>query len=204
MFQSMMDKLLWNVGEYAAAYLDDAVIHSTSWSEHLQRIQLILQKLRRAGLTSKPKKCQFGMTRCSYLGHVVGNGEVQPEQSKLEVAENFPKKHRRFIANYANVALPLRDLTKKDVSNKMQWTTACDNMFNRLKQLLCSSPLLQSPDFEKPLTLQQMLQTEVLGPCMAQVDAHGMDHPVAFYRKKLLPREQRYSHATHNSCLIKI
>ena len=89
-FQRMMDKLLWDVGEYAAAYVDDVVIHSTSWSEHLQHIQRILQKLREAGLTVKPRKCQFGMIRCSYLGHVVGNGEVRPEQCKLEAVENFP------------------------------------------------------------------------------------------------------------------
>ena len=82
----MMDIILDDTGDYAAAYLDHVVIHSKSWSEHLHHITEILRRLNRAGLTVKPTKCQFAMLQCFYLGHVVGNGEVRPEGIEWPVA----------------------------------------------------------------------------------------------------------------------
>ena len=82
-FQRMMDSLLRGLDSYAAAYLDDVIIHSGSWEEHLQHIDAVLTRLRNANLTVKPPKCQFAMQNCTYLGHVVGNGYVQPESPIL-------------------------------------------------------------------------------------------------------------------------
>ena len=66
-FQRMMDSLVCGLEPFAAAYLDDLVIHSQSWVDHLQHIRHMLQRLREAGLTAKPAKCQFGMNRCMCL-----------------------------------------------------------------------------------------------------------------------------------------
>ena len=84
-----MDNLLGGCAGYAAAYLDDVVIYSKSWEEHIRHITDVLQRLREAGLTIRPKKCQFGMDRCSYLGHI-GNGEVRPEKNKVQAVRDFP------------------------------------------------------------------------------------------------------------------
>ena len=89
-FQRMMDQLLRGLEEYAAAYLDDLVIYSDSWEDHMLHLAKVFDRLRGAGLTAKPRKCQFGMTQCVYLGHVVGNGVVRPEQSKVEAVMSFP------------------------------------------------------------------------------------------------------------------
>ena len=82
---------------------------------------------RAVGLTIKPK-CQFGMTQCVYLGHIVGNGLVEPEASKVKAVWSFlqpaSKKQVRgflglsgyywkFIQGYATLAAPLTDLTRK-------------------------------------------------------------------------------------------
>ena len=101
-FQRMMDRLLAECTCYAAAYLNDMVIYSTDWQEHIRHITDVLQRLPKAGLTIRPKKCQFGMNHCSYLGHVVGNGEVRPEESKLQAVKDFPtpttkKRVRAFL-----------------------------------------------------------------------------------------------------------
>ena len=69
-FQRMMDIILDNAQDYAAAYLDDIVIHSGSWNNHLLHI---LRRLQHTGLTIKRNKCQFAMSYCEYLGR---NGEV--------------------------------------------------------------------------------------------------------------------------------
>ena len=89
-FQRHVDKVLQGLEDYAAAYIDDLVIHSTTWEEHLTQIQTVFQCLRLARLTAKPLKCQLGMSRCVYLGHVVGSGLVQPERSKVQGVESFP------------------------------------------------------------------------------------------------------------------
>jgi hypothetical protein len=93
-FQRMMDSLLRGLETHSAAYLDDVVIHSRTWGEHLQHIQTVLARLREANLTIKPKKCQFGMRSCTYLGHVVGNGQVKPELAKLVAVRAFPAFHQ--------------------------------------------------------------------------------------------------------------
>ena len=72
----MMDLITKDTRDFAAAYLDDLIIYSGTWENHLQHLTIILQQLRKANLTVKPQKCQLGMTECVYLGHVVGRGVV--------------------------------------------------------------------------------------------------------------------------------
>ena len=135
-FQRMMDIIVDDARDYAAAYLDDVVIHSRSWEDHLRHVSDILHRLQTAGLTVKPKKCQFGMSYCTYLGHVVGNGEIRPETLKVQAVKDYPlpktKKqvraflgltgyYRRFLPNYADTSAPLTDLTRKHAPNKVSW-----------------------------------------------------------------------------------
>ena len=77
----MMNRLLDGLGDFSGACLDDLVIYSSFWDEHIKHLRVIMD---RAGLTAKPSKCQFGMSHCVYLGHVVGNRIVRPEPSKIE------------------------------------------------------------------------------------------------------------------------
>ena len=218
-FQRMMDQLLVECTGYAAAYLDDVVIYSTSWEDHIRHVHSVLQRLRGAGLTIKPKKCQFAMDHCTYLGHVVGNGEVRPEKSKIYAVEHFPtpstKKqvraflgltgyYRKFIADYANLAATLTDLTKKDAPNRVKWTTECGHAFQALKDKLCSKPILKSPDFDRQFILQTDASDRGVGAVLCQHDDHAVEHPVAFYSRKLLPREERYSTIEKECLAIKV
>ena len=86
-FQRVMDHLVSSIAEFCVAYLDDLVIFSSSWEEHIDHV---LTALRDAGLTAKPSKCQFGMDQCVYPGHVVGNGQVRPESNKVEAVQKWP------------------------------------------------------------------------------------------------------------------
>ena len=88
-FQRLMDQVIRGLHEFSAAYLDDLITFSSTWKDHLQHVQAIFNRLREAGLTAKPKKCQIAMPYCSYLGHIVGGGEVKPELSKIEAVQSF-------------------------------------------------------------------------------------------------------------------
>ena len=87
-FQRMMDILLNEIEEYAAAYLDDLAVFSSSWLEHVQHLRSVLQRLQEAKLTVKPSKCQIGMRHRIYLGYRVGDGEIQPEMKKIEAVSH--------------------------------------------------------------------------------------------------------------------
>ena len=85
-----MDRVIQGCEDYAAAYLDDLVIFSNSWKEHLEQLEVALSRIQKAGLTIKASKCQMGMEECVYLGHIVGNGVVRPEAGKVEAVKTFP------------------------------------------------------------------------------------------------------------------
>ena len=71
------------------------IIFSTSWSDHQTHLESVLQRIQKAGLTIKKRKCQFAMAECVYLGHRVGNGKVAPEALKVEVIRQFPTPHTK-------------------------------------------------------------------------------------------------------------
>jgi len=89
-FQRLMDKVIRGLEQFIAAYLDNLIIYSESWNDHLKHISEVLKCLREAGLTLKAKKCQIGMSECVYLGHIVGNSTVKPEPGKIEAVQKFP------------------------------------------------------------------------------------------------------------------
>ena len=83
-----MDTVLQGQDSFAAAYLDDVIIHSNSWNDHLSHLQ-VFDRIRNAKLTVKQQKYQFAMERRIYLEHVVGSRQVRPDPSKLETVKSF-------------------------------------------------------------------------------------------------------------------
>ncbi|CAM4709763.1 unnamed protein product [Lepidochelys kempii] len=89
-FQKFVDGLLAGLGEYAVAYLDDVAIFLDSWAAHLEHLQKVFESIREAGLTVKAKKCQIGLNRVTYLGHQVGQGTINPLQTKVDAIQKWP------------------------------------------------------------------------------------------------------------------
>ena len=83
MFQRLMDSVLRGTEKFTGVYLDDVVISSNNWTNHLYHITEVLRRLQEAGLTIKLKKCTFGAQECTYLGHRIGREGVRPEISKV-------------------------------------------------------------------------------------------------------------------------
>ena len=202
-----------------AVYLDDIVIFSESWEEHICHIREVLHRLRRSNLKAKAAKCQFGMKECMYLGHIVGNEQVKPDPEKIRAVEHYPvpvtKKqvrgflgltgyYRKFIKDYAKIAVPLSNLTKKALPDKIIWSQECDDSFMLLKRTLCQSPILQNPNFSKEFVLQTDASDCGVGAVLSQQDDNRVDRPVAYFSRKLLPRETRYSTIEKECLAIKL
>ena len=86
-FQRMMDSLIHGAHDFTAVYLDDLVIYSTTWEDHLYHLRTVLLRLHKAGLTAKPSKCQYCMQQCVYLGFTVGGGILKLEVGKLRAIQ---------------------------------------------------------------------------------------------------------------------
>lgn len=97
------------------------------------------------------------MDEVVYLGYVVGEGKVKPTESKIQAVKEFPRPktktdvraflglggyYRKFIPNYAEIAAPLADLTRKAAPRVILWTDQCSKAFVELKDRLCSLPVL--------------------------------------------------------------
>ena len=218
-FQRLMDHMTDGIHHFAHAYLDDLVIFSSTWEEHLEHLSVVLARLEEAGLSVKPSKCQFAVSECIYLGHVIGGGRVLPVKDKLEAISSFPvpeeKKqvrsflglagyYRRFIPDFATVAAPLTDLTKSSEPQRVNWTRKCEEAFRKLKVALSSSPVLQSPDFTRPFVLQTDASEVGVGAVLSQRDDEGLDHPISYFSRKLLPRECNYSTIEKECLAIKL
>ena len=98
----------------------------------------------------------------------------------------------------------MTDLTKKSAPTRVKWTTECANAFQQLKEMLCTAPILHSPDFSQPFLLQTDASERGVGAVLSQCDATGQDYPVAYFSRKLLPREERYSTIEKECLAIKL
>ncbi|KYO42279.1 hypothetical protein Y1Q_0022150 [Alligator mississippiensis] len=83
-FQRLMDRLLAPHAGYAAAYIDNIIIYSPTWTHHKQAIRAVLSELRQAGLTANLQKCALAKRETKYLGFLVGRGTIRPLADKVE------------------------------------------------------------------------------------------------------------------------
>ena len=213
-FLRLMKMVLSDLEEFADSFIDNFIIFSETWQDHLNHIKEVLEALRRACLTDKPSKCMFAYMQIEFLAHIVGNGEVHPTQDKIKAIQNIsaPKTKKkvrsfigvigfnhRFIPNFANSSAVITDLTAKGKPNKVKWTNEHQTAFDALKTALVSYPVLQNPDFSCNFILQTDACDRGMGAVLLQ-EKGKYRHPIIFISKKLLPREQRYS-TVEKECL---
>ena len=106
--------------------------------------------------------------------------------------------YRRFVQHYATIAEPLTEMTKKNQPDLVEWTTAAELAFQRLKSMLTSAPLMRNPDFTRTFILQTDASGVGIGAVLSQGEEN--DHPIAYFSRKLLPRERAYS-TVEKECL---
>lgn len=207
-FQRMINTLLSRHQAYAAAYLDDIAIFSSSWQEHVRHVEVVFGLLREAKLKVSAEKCQVAQARIRYLGHVVGGGTHGPDPEKLaaikDLAPPTTKKqlrsllgmcgyYRGYVKNYAAVAAPLTALTKRSVPNPIPWEEDAQIAFAELKRSLCEATALTTPDIHKPYWLFTDASEVAAGACLAQMRDDGQERPIAFASHRFSPTQARWS-----------
>ena len=204
-FQRMVNKLVRDI-DGCEGYIDDVVIYSDNWSDHIRQIKRFFQIMRDTKLTINLMKSEFGKATVKYLGHTVGQGQVRPLDAKIQTIAKFPfptsRKelarflgmagyYRNFCLNFSEIAAPLTNLLSKKV--KFVWTDDCQLAFDKVKLLLQKSPVLKSIDYEKPFKLIIDSSDVGTGSVLVQEASDGLDHPVSYFSKKFLKYQKNYS-----------
>ena len=205
-FSRIMRKLLNGLRDIHN-YLDDVLEHTGDWCSHMVRLREFLLRVQQANLALKPSKCFVGFAELVFLGHKVGHSGVSPSEDLInKIRQASPpttKKqlrsflglvgyYRNFVPNFAAIAVPLTELTKKGAPNVLVWTEIHGQAFQSLKEAVLRPPVLCLPDVSKPFILQTDASADGIGAILLQDDG-DVKHPVAFASKKLLPRERNFS-----------
>ena len=163
-------------------YIDDIIIFSTTWSDHMRTIEKVLKRLRDHNLTIKPEKCSFGAIEIEFVGHKITNGTCLPTGTNIEKILNAsrPKTkkevqsflglagyYRNFIPDYSTITSPLSDLTKKGYPNKIIWKNEQEDAYNLLNEVSCY-PILKLPDFSRPFILRTDASNTGIGSVLMQ------------------------------------
>lgn len=151
------------------------------------------------GFTINLAKTCFGRGTVTYLGHVVGQGTARPKEANIESITTFPQPtdrktlmrflgmcgfYRRFYPSFATISAPLSDLTSCNVPFK--WTPVCTTAFEKLKCLLSTHPVLQTPDPALPYHLQVDASDRGVGAVLLQPNPDtDILHPVSYFSTKL-------------------
>ena len=204
-FQRLVNSLISSL-DGCKAYIDDAIIFSQEWQQHLQIIRTFFDRLSEAKLTVNLTKSEFCHANLTFLGHIVGQGQVKPVKAKVEAISDFPVPtgkrqlmrflgmagyYRKFCNNFSVIAEPLTNLLGKRV--KYVWTDDCQKSFDKLKAILKIAPVLLAPSFNKEFKLAVDASDVGAGNVLLQEDDDGVDHPVCYFSKKFNKHQRNYS-----------
>ena len=190
-----------------SVYFDNIYVISKEWKDHLETLQLVLERLKLHGLTARPSKCNFAFQSVKYLGFNIKNNELSPLREKVDriASLNCPNSkkllrsflgivnfYRKFIPDMAKLAFPLTEKLKKGIREPLEWNSEEEQCFDKLKSYFSSDLILRLPDLSLPFCLRTDASATGLGAVLLQYH-DKFPYPVSYASKKLLPREQNYS-----------
>lgn len=188
-------------------YLDDIVIISITFDEHISLLLKVLKKLEDANLTINFGKSVFFRKELKYLGYIVDEHGLRADPAKTEAILAFPiptsvkevrqflgtcSWFRRFIPNFSSIAAPLCKLTSKNCPKKFEWNEDADAAFTKLKECLVTTPVLACPDFDLPFSVHCDASNFGIGAMLTQMK-DDKEVVIAYMSKALNKHEQNYS-----------
>ena len=197
----VLSGLTWAV---CLVYLDDILVFSRTFEEHCDRLAAVFERLERHTLKLKPSKCHLFQRKLTFLGHVVSENGIECDPDKVAAIAEWPRPtnvsevrtfcglasyYRVFVPNFAHVAGPLHELTRKNAP--FEWTEARERAFLKLKHCLSSAPVLSAPQDEGTFYLDTDASDTALGAvCQQQQD--GVLRVIGYASRALSDAERRY------------
>ena len=198
-FERLMEEVLGDLLlKTVLVFIDDLCIFSTSVEEGIERLTGVFEKLKKANMKLRPSKCKIMQQSVEYLGSVVSHKGIAVAGRIIDAVINFkrptePKGVMRFaglcnfyrehIEKFTEIMNPLVALTKKKV--KWEWTSECENSFEKMKQKLTTAPVRNFVNFKLPLVLACDASSVGLGCILANIDESGQRLLIAYGSKAL-------------------
>ncbi|GFT46262.1 retrovirus-related Pol polyprotein from transposon 17.6 [Trichonephila clavipes] len=211
-FQKAIDIILKPViGHFVSVYMDDVIITSPSFNEHLDHLNQVFKLLRDAELTLNKKKCHFARDKLKYLGLVISKEGIETDNCEVKAMTKMkpPKNskevskflgmagwYQKFIPKYADISEPLYRLKKKGA--KSNWSTEAQDSFDKIKRALTEAPFLHYPNFTEQFNLFTNASGVGIGAVLNQNHS-----PIAFASRILNKAERNYT-VTERECLAVI
>ena len=185
-------------------YLDDIVVFGSTFDEHLQRVQEVLERIKAAGLKLKPEKCQLFQKEVDFLGHLVSAEGIKPNPHNIEKVKHWPvpknatevrrilglgNYYRRFVQGYSKLVRPLTDLTRKGAD--FIWTSTCQNAFDSLKQALIGSDIMTYPRDAGQYILDTDASDGQIAGILSQIQ-DGRERVISYGSRTLGKAEKNY------------
>jgi len=204
----MNDTLREYLDVFCICYIDDILIYSCTLKEHKEQVRKVLQKLKEAGLFIKPEKCEFSITKTTFLGFIISEEglEIDPEKMNTVLNWEAPKSVKdiqyflgfanfycRFIHRYSHLCQPLFNLLHKDVP--FMWDPACEQVFEALKKAFTSAPVLRHFDPDLETLVKTDASDYMTSGILSQKHPENgklVLYPVAFISEKMTPAECNY------------
>jgi transposase InsO family protein len=186
-------------------YLDDILVPSETWEDHLLGIRAVLMELRRRKIMLAPTKCLLGYTRMRHLGHTISAEGIETNDDKIRAMASLPpptnKKgvrsllgmfqyYSRFMKDLFMIAAPLFDTLKKE-RKIFSWGTAEENAFDSLKQLLVQPPVLAHFKWDADHEISTDASAIGIGAVLWQLE-EGKKNVVAYLSKKFSDTQRNW------------
>lgn len=206
-FQCLMSQVVLRgyINKFCIVYLDDIIVYSRTWKEHLYHLALIFERLQLHGLTCVIKKCTFGQTELRYLGHTISSEYNEPQEQHVEaILQATPPQGKRglqqflgicnwvreYVPDFAELTAPLTNLLQKN--RKWAWTEEANIAFERVKELFKSDLRLARPDPQLKLQLQISLSENGMGAVLCQTTSDDHQQVISYASAKFNDVERRY------------
>ena len=218
-FQRIMERCMGELNlRDCLVFLDDILVFSQTFDEHIDRLTAVFQRLERHNLKLKAKKCEFFRESVTYLGHVVSRAGIATDPEKTKSISTWPVPHnvktlrtflgftgyyKRYVKDYSKIVKPLNDLLKGHSTNTKEkgkskvkpppwrWGDEESQAFENIKVKLTTPPILAYADFDKPFILHTDASTNGLGAILYQ-HQNGEKRVIAYASRGLKTSEKHY------------
>lgn len=209
-FQRVMNDILHEeMNKIVVIYLDDILIFSNSYQEHMRNIEIVLNKLDKYKVKLNAKKCSFAVQIIEFLGYTFKNKQISiPIKQKMKALQyktpttqrevraflGFCGYFKRFIAGYSELRYNLYNCTKHNTrKNKLDWSEELNAQFENAKQALYEATGRPMPDFNREFSIQTDASHNCIAGALFQKNEDNENDVVLFVSRKLNKHEMNYS-----------
>jgi hypothetical protein len=189
-FQRDMDIVLLGLNWVSTlVYVDNIIVFSILFEDHLQHLQEVFDWLCTANMFMKPSKCNFCWTKLLFLGHLMqkdGIAIMDPEKvrvvhemaqpvntTKVQAFLGLCNYYWQFVPVFVEVMEPLYQLLQAEPFHSVVWLLECAVAFIQLKEALTMAPVLMFLDFKRPFYLHTNALKLAIGVVLSQQTEEG-------------------------------